>query len=78
MKTGLLWYDDDRKLTLREHVERACAHYEQKWGQMPNLCYVHPSALKGTRDTLTVGPVEVETRSTVLKHCVWVGRELKI
>ena len=47
MKTGLLWFDDDPRKELEEKVLRAAAHYERKYGQAPNLCFVHPSAFNG-------------------------------
>lgn len=73
MKTGLLWYDDNPDLTLREYIARACARYKQKQGQVPNTCYIHPSAMPD--DVLTkVGPVRVVIRTTVLKHHFWVGK----
>ena len=45
MRTGLLWFDDDPRKDLVEKVLRAAAHYERKYGQAPDLCFVHPSAL---------------------------------
>ena len=47
MKTGLLWFDDDPRRQLEDKVLRAAAHYERKYGQVPNLCFVHPSVFNG-------------------------------
>jgi hypothetical protein len=80
MKTGLLWFDDDPRRKLEEKVQRAAAHYERKYGQVPDLCYVHPSALdngngkRGKRsDVMKAGEVEVRAGRSVLLHHFWLG-----
>ena len=47
MEVGLLWFDDDPQRRLEEKVLRAAMHYERKYGQPPNLCFVHPSVFNG-------------------------------
>ena len=78
MKTGLLWFDDDPRKELAEKVLRAAAHYERKYGQAPDLCFVHPSALKngngnGKRRVKKAGEVEIRPGRTVLPHHFWLG-----
>ena len=78
MKTGLLWFDDDPRKELTEKVLRAAAHYERKYGQAPDLCFVHPSALKngngnGKRGAKKAGEVEIRPGRTVLPHHFWLG-----
>lgn len=70
MKQGLLWYDDSNK-PLPQKVALAVARFRQKFGTMPDLCYVHPSALDN--GSVKVGAVSVEALPTVLKHHLFVG-----
>jgi hypothetical protein len=81
MKTGLLWFDDDPRKELEEKVLRAAAHYERKYGQAPNLCFVHPSAFNGNgngkqgkkNDVVKAGEVEIRPGRSVLQHHFWLG-----
>jgi hypothetical protein len=86
MKTGLLWFDDDPRKELEEKVLRAAAHYERKYGQAPNLCFVHPSAFngngngngkrankRGKKGAVKAGEVEIRPGRSVLQHHFWLG-----
>jgi hypothetical protein len=78
MKTGLLWFDDDPRKELAEKVLRAAAHYEHKYGQSPDLCFVHPSALQNGNGNdkhrvKKAGEVEIRAGRTVLPHHFWLG-----
>lgn len=80
MKTGLLWFDDDSRKELDEKVLRAAAHYERKYGQAPDLCFVHPSAFdngdgkRGKQDEVKkAGEVEIRPGRSVLPHHFWLG-----
>jgi len=73
METGLLWFDDDPQRELEEKIKRAARHYQQKFGQPPNICYVHPSLLDGA--SRQVDKLEVAPLSSVLRHHFWVGKE---
>ena len=80
MKTGLLWFDDDPRKELEEKVLRAAAHYERKYGQAPNLCFVHPSAFngngngkRGKKGVVKAGKVEIRPGRSVLQHHFWLG-----
>jgi len=79
MKEGLLWYDDDPGRELAEKVGRAARRYRQKFGAAPDICYVHPLALRGNGDNdgQKVGQVHVAPLSSVLRHHFWLGREEK-
>ena len=75
MKEGLLWYDDSPGRDLAEKVKRAARRYKQKFGTVPDVCYVHSSALDGS--VQNVDGVRVSSRPTVLRHHFWVGVEEK-
>ena len=76
MKTGLLWFDDDPGRGLEDKVLRAAAHYEQKHGRMPDVCFVHPSAFgdNGNGKAEKAGSVEIRPGRSVLRHHFWLGQ----
>ena len=53
MYTGMLWFDNDAKSELKLRVERAAEYYRRKYGQQPNLCFVHPSMLANREIPIT-------------------------
>lgn len=44
-RKGLLWFDNDPRRSLEEKVERAVRRYKEKFGHMPNVCYINPALL---------------------------------
>jgi hypothetical protein len=75
VKVGLLWFDDDPNRKLEQKVLRAATHYEHKYGQLPNLCFVHPSVFDGNgkRPVKKAGGVEIRPGRSVLPHHFWLG-----
>jgi len=73
MREGLLWFDDSGD-ALAGKVGRATTRYRQKFGQAPNACYVHPSAL-GESGSAAVAGVRILPLGTVLRNHFWLGRE---
>ena len=71
MDVGMLWFDNDPKLDLLSKVQKAAAHYRDKYGQEPNLCFVHPSMLVETKNQ--TGSVAVRSITTMLPHHFWIG-----
>jgi hypothetical protein len=67
----MLWFDDDAKRGLEEKVARAVAHYKQKYGQMPTLCFVNPATLNGGPDV--AAGVQIKRARSVLPNHFWVG-----
>jgi hypothetical protein len=71
MKIGMLWYNNDPKITLTDKIAKAAAYYQQKYGQSPDLCFVHPSMVK---DAATkAGGVELRTSRSVRPNHFWIG-----
>jgi hypothetical protein len=71
MEIGLLWYDDDPQRPLEAKIGRAADRYREKYGRLPDTCYVHPQAVStegqpagGIQVTvpLTGGPAEATPR----------------
>jgi len=75
MKTGLLWFDDDPRRQVEEKVMRAATYYERKYGQAPNLCFVHPSTLDGNgkQGQLCTNGVKVRSGRSILRDHFWLG-----
>lgn len=72
MKTGMLWFDNDPKTDLGTKVKQAALYYQKKYGKKPDLCFVHPSMLKGT-PTYQQNGIEIKTNRSVLPHHLWIG-----
>lgn len=74
MKVGMLWFDGDHRAPLGERIARACAYYEQKYGEQPNLCFINPQSAaseEGLADSL----IRVEVSASVLPDHFWIGVE---
>ncbi len=71
MNIGMLWFDNDTKSDLIAKIDRAADYYRNKYGEKPNLCFVHPSMV--AEDPLTGSAIEVRTTPTVLPNHFWLG-----
>ncbi len=71
MKIGMLWFDNDAKADLNTKIERAVIYYRQKYGQTPNLCFVHPSMVSAA--PAKPEAVELRTSRSVLPNHFWLG-----
>ena len=71
MNIGMLWFDNDPKVDLASKIVRAADYYRTKYGQLPNLCFVHPSMINGSSTNGT--GIEVRTTRAVLPHHFWMG-----
>ena len=75
---GLLWYDNGGSLA--DRARRAAHRYERKFGQTPDICYVHPSAFPSSNGEVVagqmmVGNIEICPDSAMLVDHFWVGRD---
>jgi hypothetical protein len=71
MDIGMLWFDNDPRLDLSTKITRAASYYHQKYGQAPDLCYVHPSMLGDKRQVMP--GIEIKSRRQVLPNHLWLG-----
>ncbi|MCL4560974.1 MAG: hypothetical protein M1281_10205 [Chloroflexi bacterium] len=71
MNMGMLWFDNDPKADLTLKVQRAAEYYHKKYGQNPDLCFVHPSMLAGS--PIKSGQIEIRSSRTVLPNHFWIG-----
>lgn len=68
MHWGLLWYD---QRPVADAIAAAAARYTTRFGQPPNVCYVHPALATVAR----VNQVQVRASPWVLKSHFWIGVE---
>lgn len=76
MNVGMLWFDNDLRMSLDGKVARAADFYSTKYGRKPTLCFVHPSMLSGQTQNsapLSVGGVEVRSNRSVMPNHFWIG-----
>lgn len=71
MTTGMLWFDNDPQIDMRTKLNRAVAYYQKKYGQTPDLCYVHPSMIPD--NPIRTAGMEVQTDQMVLPNHFWIG-----
>ena len=46
MKEGLLWYDNQGNIDLKERIMSAVKFFESKYGYLPKKCFVNPATLE--------------------------------
>jgi hypothetical protein len=78
MNIGMLWFDNDSKAELSTKIERAALYYREKYGNKPNVCFVHPSMVKPepseeSNKTIIRGEIELRTSKSVLPNHFWIG-----
>ena len=71
MDTGMLWFDNDPKLDVLCKVQKAATYYKNKYGEEPNLCFVHPSMMADAKTNS--GFVVVRSNTTMLPNHFWIG-----
>lgn len=71
MEIGMLWFDNDPKSDLQSKVTRAAAYYRSKYGESPNLCFVHPSML--SEKMSKAGKIAVRSNIAIIPHHFWIG-----
>jgi hypothetical protein len=71
MQEGMLWFDNDQKASLAAKVKRAAEYYRNKYGQTPNLCFLHPSMLTGGADQKTT--LELRPSISMMPNHFWLG-----
>lgn len=73
MDIGMLWFDNDRNSDLNVKVERAAAYYQKKYGQSPNICFVHPSMVPASEKQPKADAIELRTSQSLLPNHFWLG-----
>ncbi len=78
MNIGMLWYDNSSTIDIAEKILRAADYYQRKYGQKPNVCFVHPSMLglsssQQYPESFQAAGLKVELSKDVLPHHLWLG-----
>lgn len=73
MNAGMLWFDNDPKTPLAEKVIKAADYYTNKYGQVPDLCLVHPSMLP--EKPVGLAAITIRPYRPVLPGHLWIGVE---
>jgi hypothetical protein len=77
MKTGMLWLDNEPSSTLELKIEKAVKYYQQRFGQLPNLCFVNPSLLVQAEGaallSVDVMGVEILPSQRLEPEQLWIG-----
>jgi hypothetical protein len=75
METGMLWFDNDPKTDLLTKILQAAMYYQQKYGEKPNLCFVHPSMLQSLNGETP--PLKIISNIAIIKNHFWIGVQTK-
>jgi len=71
MNTGMLWFDNDPRTDIATKIHRAADYYMKKYGQRPDLCFIHPSMdVNATRQQ---DGIEVRSNQLILPNHFWLG-----
>jgi hypothetical protein len=71
MDTGMLWFDNDPKISLKDKVARAAEYYKSKYGHAADTCLVNPGMM--SEPSMQSGRVQVRPMRTVLPGHLWIG-----
>jgi hypothetical protein len=75
MITGMMWFDNDPKTSLKDKVTLAAEYYRSKYGRSPDTCLVNPGMLPET--AIEAGKIQVRAMKTVLPGHLWIGVDEK-
>lgn len=77
MLMGMLWFDNDPHRSIAAKVEEAARRYRDKFGSVPNTCYVNRAVLNGQElDVPFEGrTLRVVPATNVLADHFWIGKE---
>jgi len=72
---GLLWYDDNPSRATEDKIKCAAARYEQKYGEKPTHCYIHPGTpgLEHVKKSAQALDIQVKAVHSVLPDHFWLG-----
>ena len=81
MDVGMLWFDSNKMDKLETKIRRASSYYKKKYGQAPNLCFVHPCMLAidggSPEDEKVTHPktagLELRCSKSLLPNHFWLG-----
>ena len=75
MHIGMMWFDNNPNLSLKNKIEKAVSYYRQKYQREPNLCLIHPSMIE--KDKPEFDRMTIRSYRPVLPGHLWIGIEDK-
>lgn len=79
MHSGLLWFDNSKK-ELALKINDAARRYQEKYGMLPDTCFVNPNDNQGKGMVKGIDSIEilahiikVKEKSTIMPNHVWLG-----
>ncbi len=75
MNVGMLWLDNEKTSNFAVMVANAANYYRKKYGQTPNLCFVHPSMLETPGQANDTVKIAIKPDKSVLPGLLWIGVE---
>lgn len=71
MEIAELFLVENLKGDLENQVAWAADRFQQKYGQRPTLCAIHPSLMRGRLNYLS--GIQLEGRKSLLPKYLWLG-----
>ncbi len=71
LRTGMLWFDNSTQRSLRAKISLAAKRYQDKYGEPPNVCYVHGE--DADQDAIQEGTLRIIRSRDILPHHYWLG-----
>lgn len=71
MEMGLLWYG--RRKGLSSQLPKAAKRYRERFGEVPNVCYVNSQALP--EGECRIDGILLRPSASILRDHLWIGRE---
>ena len=75
MNVGMLWLDSEKTANVAAMIANAATYYRKKYGQAPNLCFVHPSLLEKAGQDKENTDIALKSDKTILPGLLWIGVE---
>jgi len=71
----MLWLDSEPAGGLELKISRAVKYYQQRFGRLPNLCFVHPSLLEQANDDppIDILGIDVLPSQRLEPEQLWLG-----
>ena len=73
MREGLLWFDNDPTVQLKDKIRQAAKRYKIRLNRAPTVCYL--SAEQFSADLATIGGIAVKPATYIRPHYLWIGVE---
>jgi hypothetical protein len=75
MQAGLLWYDSEPGRPIAAKAAAAAERFQEKFGVVPDTCYVSEKALKDGELTIPFheGKLRLVPANNILLNHFWIG-----